>query len=244
MTSLSCCTPARPWFLGQPTVSPFEADAWLRQTGSGCESQGQAGAAEGLCAQLGRIGVYFQTPSDDKFQRSCNCYNLEFSGNRAARTLPLYVLIYPPGLPTEDSLNAAIEREQGGLLALKLSLIPLKAAYVSSGHRERGSVLPLQLRAALRRSSTGGHPRAVPRRGAEAELHSTASAPSWVMLALTPGWLLPWRPARAPTSLPCFSWCREDVCSQLRGRDRLSGRRAGQARCYPSPRPARWQAQE
>lgn len=42
-------------------MSPIQADARLRQTGSGCESQGQAEAAEGLCAQLGGIGVYFQT---------------------------------------------------------------------------------------------------------------------------------------------------------------------------------------
>lgn len=64
----------------------------------------------------GNWGLFPNTGSKDRFQRSCNCYNIELSGNQAVGTTsPLYVLIYPPGLPAGDSLNTAAlgQREQG-----------------------------------------------------------------------------------------------------------------------------------
>lgn len=124
-----------------------------RQTAA-LSHRGRRGRQRGLCDWLGGNQCLFpNTQSDDKFQRSCNCYNLELSGNQTACTMsPLYVLVYPPGRPTGDSLNAAIERqrqqEQGRLLALKLSLILLKAICVSirsAWHCKHGVVVPLLL---------------------------------------------------------------------------------------------------
>lgn len=95
---------------------------------------------------------------------------------------------------------------------MKSSLILLKAACVSSGHCEQGSV-PL-CAAAPQEGTLGLCPTPW-----GCELSSTALREPLPggLLALAPGWVVPWQLPHVPTSRPCLSWCREDVCSQLRG---------------------------